>query len=1310
MANLETLELTINANASSAKQGIGELASSLSSLGSTVGNVATQMSRLILQLKTLQTLTKGMPNLSKLTGALGASGEGAKYKPAKMALSAEEATRMMNSTKLELMEMKRDAMAEEYGNKAMDGQLTAKQIADGALQIRNITDQVENMNDQMGQTTPLLTRVGQGFQTMTGGVGKFFGRIRRIATTMLIRSALRALIKDAKEGVKNFEGWANVVGHDFAQSMQTLRDKGQEVKNSLGAAIAPAIQAAIPVINALANAAITAFNWVSQLIALLTGQSSWAKATEGVTAYTKETNKAGGATKEWIAAFDELNVMNQSGGGGGGGGAVADYGEMFTEVFSFDQQIRELVEFIKTNMESIRDIAIATGVAILAWKVATAFADLLPVLSNIAGLIGVGATIAITLQADWLFTNQFLKTGEDGWLWASMLTTAVGSIVAWRLARQLWQGHAGAWAASITLALAAVTDIVANLGATNVDALSKESILTNIKAALEAGLAAGVLLRGVGQLTGLPLLQATSGVALITFGVATGLKAIVDASRTEWDTRTAIFNALLSAAPVGIGLALFGGIGLGLAGTFATFATVVALQAWAPRSKITWGDIELTDEDAQKFVNGKMFVANVNVPVVVEMIAESVEVTEKQRDIIAEKLSSAMGTFDVIRMGIAQDQDYKSMTGQVDEIINEIGKYIDEVKRQNKLTLQYVPTLAGDDATTQGKWFTESNQGWDVVQTFIQEKGKLVGNWFAEQEAKEIKDSVPDVVAAAMEQINEVSNAIAKAQVNSKAFGDLTLGIGDFNQASAELVLEKYKKFKEDLTTEYDALVKEQLKNQGALVEALKITVGEDDPRYQEALQTYKDMAANMVQAVKDGVESAAEPGKNLIMDWLLNNHKGGVNDTVNKSEWIAYFKQSGFSVETIHNAIRQILYNAGVEKQELEIMDRIEVTGWELLSAQMKKDFLSTVQIDEQTLAMLKQVGVPITDIVKFTDWAGLQKEEKDGFINSIVTAFGADGIKALKSQFPTIKATDIINVGYWDVFTAEEGLNFLEAVKEAFGQDAAVAAAKAGGKQVADAIKEGINSADPDVKKKAEEWAKLLGITPKVSVTPDDESAKDTAKDLNDNVNKNLKQKYKVSVENDPNNPKDTAKEINTGVAGVLKSAYTVKTKPDETSAKETGKKLNNIAQTNLGELDVKLKATWDNLNGVKTKIINAIGQIKLKMDNNIIGKVYATTAATGGLFSSGDIFIANEDGTSEMVGRFGNQTGVANQQQIIAGIQKGVSDANQEQNALLRQQNTLLRGILEKDNSVRIGASAALGRVARQSLNMYSNMIGG
>lgn len=73
-----------------------------------------------------------------------------------------------------------------------------------------------------------------------------------------------------------------------------------------------------------------------------------------------------------------------------------------------------------------------------------------------------------------------------------------------------------------------------------------------------------------------------------------------------------------------------------------------------------------------------------------------------------------------------------------------------------------------------------------------------------------------------------------------------------------------------------------------------------------------------------------------------------------------------------------------------------------------------------------------------------------------------------------------------------------------------------------------------------------------------------------------------------------------------------------------------------------------------------------------------------ANGGFVDTGQMFIAREAG-AEMVGSIGRRTAVANNDQIVAGIASGVASANSESNALLREQNTLLRAMLEKESGV-------------------------
>lgn len=95
--------------------------------------------------------------------------------------------------------------------------------------------------------------------------------------------------------------------------------------------------------------------------------------------------------------------------------------------------------------------------------------------------------------------------------------------------------------------------------------------------------------------------------------------------------------------------------------------------------------------------------------------------------------------------------------------------------------------------------------------------------------------------------------------------------------------------------------------------------------------------------------------------------------------------------------------------------------------------------------------------------------------------------------------------------------------------------------------------------------------------------------------------------------------------------------------------------------------------NLPTSKTVTINAI----YKTSGVNAPKQYAT----GGFPETGQMFIAREAG-AELVGTIGRKTAVANNDQIVAGIASGVAEANSESNALLKEQNSLLRAMLEKE----------------------------
>ncbi len=121
-------------------------------------------------------------------------------------------------------------------------------------------------------------------------------------------------------------------------------------------------------------------------------------------------------------------------------------------------------------------------------------------------------------------------------------------------------------------------------------------------------------------------------------------------------------------------------------------------------------------------------------------------------------------------------------------------------------------------------------------------------------------------------------------------------------------------------------------------------------------------------------------------------------------------------------------------------------------------------------------------------------------------------------------------------------------------------------------------------------------------------------------------------------------------------------------------------NTAMSNYGNV-----AGGDSSGGWFSNIVSGIGSIfggRSATDPTV--SVSIPAYASGGFPGQGQLFIAREAG-AEMVGNIGRRTAVANNDQIVSGIAGGVAEANEEQNVLLREQNSLLRAILEKDSGV-------------------------
>lgn len=199
-----------------------------------------------------------------------------------------------------------------------------------------------------------FTGIAETIKDMSNSFGHLFKRF----TSMMIFRTFRTLVseigKGLKEGTDNlyqFSAATNkVYTGQFAKSLDNLTSSMTYFKNSIGAAAAPLINALVPAIQTVVSWAVTLINVINQLFAALSGSTVFTKASLAADKYATSAKGAGGATKNLLADWDELNIIQSQGGGGGGAGG-ASISQMFEES-DIDSPLIDLAERIKAAIEN----------------------------------------------------------------------------------------------------------------------------------------------------------------------------------------------------------------------------------------------------------------------------------------------------------------------------------------------------------------------------------------------------------------------------------------------------------------------------------------------------------------------------------------------------------------------------------------------------------------------------------------------------------------------------------------------------------------------------------------------------------------------------------------------------------------------------------------------------------------------------------------------------------------------------------------------------------------------------------------------
>lgn len=231
-------------------------------------------------------------------------------------------------------------------------------------------------------------QMGKSFKNSVLGetIGKVAGSLERILRYRTVNEFLKQIAKAFSEGVNNLYQYSKAVGTDFATSMDSAATSLQYFRNSVGAMTAPILNALIPVFDSLIDRIVEGVNWLNQLVAKMTGASSWTKAIRQQKEYAEAAKDSAAAQKQLLAGFDELNVISST--GSSSGKTTPDYSGMFEEVSmeNISSSVTEWSDRLLDTWATIKEYATEIVAALLGIKVSELF----------GGGFGTSATLAIS--------------------------------------------------------------------------------------------------------------------------------------------------------------------------------------------------------------------------------------------------------------------------------------------------------------------------------------------------------------------------------------------------------------------------------------------------------------------------------------------------------------------------------------------------------------------------------------------------------------------------------------------------------------------------------------------------------------------------------------------------------------------------------------------------------------------------------------------------------------------------------------------------------------------------------------------------
>lgn len=1121
-------------------------------------------------------------------------------------------------------------------------------------------------------------------------------RLKNAAIRRAMNTILRGLWSGLKEGVQNVYEYSKAIGSSFAPAMDSAASSILQMKNSLGAAVAPLIQSIIPYLQIVVKWFIDAVNWANQFISLMRGQSTWTRAVPATaTAFGKQEKAAKGAAaavKDLLADWDELNIIQSetSGAGSGAGTSAAeDYLNMFEEVGTFDNGVKKVVDYIKDNFDDILKIAELVGAAVLTWKISNAFAG---VLGMLASFVAAGALIDLEWRVSTLLNDQYLKTGDIGWLVADVLKTLIGGVLMKKILGTVLKGEYAYLGIPIMLTVNAAARTVAVLSDPNVSALSREALVSNLTSALEGGAVAGYLMKTAGFATKTAIGGGTA-VALVTFGVLTGLKADVEAVQSGEINDEYIKGKALEALSIGLGTALIAkllvpgvstakalgfGAATGVGAVLVTIGATLGIQAYveAVNSGIT--------EEAVKKAALSSLAMGVGGALFAKMAGASLLASLGIGGLVALGTVATIGAAVGITALLTTSKEKikwgseRLTEDQVKAFVNEkifdvnLPVAINLVKgkiEDTKLAEEDLETKAGDILPV----INTLMLGFDIAGSLKQLEAEMFGDdglvsQFRETvKAKQIEVEASLTLVPIKTENGEDMSATYLMQIN-EGWSKIDGIMGTLGKQLADAMKEAY-------DSELNGNLNEMAVKTVADVSRTMLEIS--------TAITTAHSTNEMKKSFNEGLENLSGKGIQDILDFYKEQKKATTD--VMSEAYEVYFSQLDDQRLTNEILLQKALENNGEYAGHTVEYYQGEIERIKSMYSDLEK--MRSASIDA-AIAFFES-GDGLTQVREAILKAILEAPE-DINVNTGLIAMGweGSGIASLLNPDGTMiegakeKVQELFSEILTSAYGAENARHIMDAVDAG-----AIKYGDIFNKEVIEMLTskmkfENINeSARESVR---QQWISLLSeiLGDKTGV---------------DKVVSEAKEQMSTAAEEIVNaaNPGTVAEEMNNGTGSPL-GQYATDMENVVEQTQNAQQAINNLT---LDTISFDTTSVQDSANVAASAIENMAKRIRdafasldgLSYSMDVNGNVYTGAMsvlipvqqkAMGGFVRSGDLVMANENGNFEMMGKMGNQPVVANNQQIVNGISNGVAQANSGVESRLTTIERLLQRLLQKD----------------------------